>query len=118
MQNTTLLPRPGAHLIQTVPKLSQDDVVLSGGQFVHGEVLGEIDGIHTKLNADPEGTTAIEAVGICFSRVDATDQDQPGLAHTRLTAVSESHLVWPDGATEAQKAAWLDELAARHIIAR
>lgn len=115
---TDLLPRPGAHLIQTVPKLSQDDVTLSGGSFVHGEVLAEIDGIHTKLDANPDATVANKAVGVCFSRVDATEADMPGLAHTRLAAMDGAHLVWPEGATQAQIDAWTAELESQHIIVR
>ena len=115
---TTLLNRPGAHLLQTVPNLSQDGVMFSGGAFVHAEVLGEIGGIYTKLDPEPDATEANEAVAVSFSRVDATENDMPGLAHCRLTAVRAEYLVWPERATDEQKAAWIKQLEARHIIAR
>lgn len=113
-----LLQRPGAHLIQTIPKLSQDDVTLSMGKFVAGEVLGEIDGTYTKLDATAEATEANVAVAVCSNYYDATDADVQGLAVTRLAAVDAGKLTWPEAATEQQKADWTAELATRHIIAR
>ena len=115
---TKLLQRPGAHLIQTIPKLSQEEITLSGGSFVPGEVLGEVGGIYTKLDPAAEATEANVAVGVCANYYDATKGDVSGLADVRLAAVQGDKLTWPETATAQQIAEWTDELEANFVIVR
>lgn len=115
---TTLSKRPSAHLIQSIPKMSMDEITLAGGKFTYGEVLGMTNDKHTKLDANESATESNVALGICFSDVDATTEDKPGLAHKRLTTVAADKLIWPETATDAQKAAWTEELEANFIIVR
>ncbi len=111
--------RYGSHVLAEVDGLSRDDATLTGGVFVDGEVVGQLDnGHHTKLNLAADAADAQEAVAVVLGDVDASALDRPGVVHARLTSVREKALVWPSGITPEQKAAALRQLAARNIIAR
>lgn len=59
-----------------------------------------------------------QACGIACDNYDATDADVRGVAIVRDAAFMESVLVWPDGATEEQKAKALAELKAAGVLMR
>ncbi len=112
--------RQSAHLISEMKGVSKDNITLSGGSFVFGEVLGlsEDGATHIKLSLDSEATEGTEAVGVSFVTVDASEEDQPGLAHTRICAVRADKLVWPTDTTDTQKAAFITQLVERGVIPR
>jgi hypothetical protein len=114
--------RVSAHLISEMKGVSKDNIVLTGGNFVTGEVLGiNADGTkYVKLDLDAGGTATFgtEAKGVLFGNVDATEEDKNGLAHTRICAVRADKLVWPEGATDEQKAQFIAELVALNVIVR
>lgn len=116
----TQAPRVSAHLISEMKGVSKDNIVLTGGNFVSGEVLGvSADGTKfVKLNLDSEAAFGAEAKAVLFGDVDATDEDANGLAHTRVCAVRAEKLVWPADITEQRKAEFIDELVALNIIPR
>lgn len=111
--------RKSVHLINDINGLSRDSIVLTGGDFVSGEVVGELaDGRFTKLDLTLNATEAHEARAIVFGDYEATTADLTAQAHSRLAAVRADRLVWPDAATTEQKAAFLAQLSAAHIVAR
>lgn len=118
MDSVKMSPRPSAHVLQDIERLSKDQVTLSGGNFVSAEVVGRNEnGLVTKLSLD-DAVAEGAAVGVIYGYFDASEDDVPGIMHARLTAVLESKLVWPDGITPVQKTGFLAQLAANHIIAR
>lgn len=118
MDSVKMSPRPSAHILQDIERLSKDQVTLSGDNFVSGEVVGiNENSLVTKLSLD-DAVAEGAAVGVIYGYFDASEKDVPGIMHARLTAVLESKLVWPDGITPEQKAGFLAQLAAKHIIAR
>lgn len=112
--------RLSAHLINEIPGLSKDNIILTGGSFVTGEVLGmNAAGTHfVKLDLDDTATDGAKAKGVLFGAVDASVADQPGLAHTRVCSVLADYLVWPDGITESRKDEFIAELVEQIIIPR
>lgn len=68
---------------------------------------------------DPVATDGSHlAYGIVGAKVTAPDGvDQPGLLLTNNIAVDAGELIWPDAATDDQKAAWLSQLAAKRVLA-
>lgn len=112
--------RKSAHVIQEVPNLSRDNIVLSSGSFITGEVLGvSADGSKfVKLDLDDQAAAGAEAKAILFGDVDASKEDKPGIGHTRMTAVRADKLVWPDGITEQRKLEFIEQLLAEHIVPR
>ena len=59
-----------------------------------------------------------EAYGILIGDYDASSGDVKGVAVVRDAVVNPDNLVWPDGATDTQKAGALKQLAARGIVTR
>lgn len=58
------------------------------------------------------------AAGIAIADYDASAADLVGVIIARDAIITTSNLVWPSGATDAQKTAWLDDLAENGIIVR
>lgn len=116
----TMAGRKSAHLISEMKGVSKDNIVLTGGNFVSGEVLGmSADGsTYVKLNLDDQAAFGAEAKGVLFGDVDATETDQNGLAHTRVCAVLADKLTWPEGITDVRKEEFIAELVALNIIPR
>ncbi|WP_372830522.1 head decoration protein [Pontibacterium sp.] len=112
--------RMSAHLKSELsPDLSRESVVVEGGFFPSGAVLGLLDnGNYTFLDLAVDATEAHEAKLIVFGSVDATDAPMPAVGHVRLAAVYSEFLTFPDAATDVQKQAFLDQLAADYVIAR
>ena len=117
MDKSTLAERKSAHVFGEVSHLSKDEVTIAAGSLVNATVLGQKDD-GTFIALDIAGGATEAAAGVLFGNIDASAAPAPGLAHTRLTAVDGSKLVWPDGITAPPKAAALEELKALHIIVR
>ena len=58
------------------------------------------------------------AAGISIADYDASSADLAGVIITRDAIIVTSNLVWPTGATDDQKAAWLADLAINGITTR
>ena len=58
------------------------------------------------------------AAGIAIDDYDASEAAKDGVAIVRDAIITTSNLVWPDAATDAQKTAWLAQLADLGIIER
>lgn len=112
--------RVSAHLISEMKGVSKDNIVLTGGNFVSGEVLGiSADGTkYVKLDLDDAAAFGAEAKAVLFGDVDASTEDKNGLAHTRVCAIRADKLVWPDGITEPRKAEFIAELVALNVVPR
>jgi hypothetical protein len=122
MSNTDSAAMPrriDAHIRKEIDGLSLDEIVLSGGSFSSGEVVGKTAaGVYTKLDLTAEATESNEAAGIVYGNFDASGDDADGLAHVRMTAVEGGDLIFPDAATPTQKAAFLEQLEVLHIVVR
>ncbi len=119
MNHSVLAARKSAHITGEVSGLSKDEITLATGNHLSATVLGKMDdGSFIQLDLNPAATEGNVASAILFGNADATAAAVPALAHTRLTAVLESNLVWPDGITAPQKTAAIAELAAQQIIVR
>lgn len=58
------------------------------------------------------------AAGIAIADYDASEADLSGVIIARDAIIITSNLVWPSGATDDQKTAWLADLATAGIIVR
>lgn len=65
-----------------------------------------------------DGSQNAYAVSLSIKTAKDGGVDVPILVLRRLGCIDSNKLIWPAGATDAQKAAALDQLAANHIIAR
>lgn len=112
-----LSSRESAHVQGEVPHVSKDPIVVVGGAFASGTVLGKkADGTYTQL--DPGATEEKVAEAILFGHVDATDGPVNADAHTRVSSFFADRIVWPAGISPAQQEAAIDELAAKNMILR
>lgn len=99
---------------------SRDQITIASGNSVSlGEVLGQItaSGKYVPVNAGASDGSET-AAGIAIADYDAASADVKGVAIVREAIITTSNLVWPDGATSNQKAAWLENLAVEGIITR
>lgn len=108
---------PSAHLAAEVDGLSKDQIVVVGGPYPSGTVLGQnADETYTQLNTAVDGE-ANEAVAVLYGHC-TESSPASALAHTRLCAVYDKHLTWPDGMTADLKQAAMESLAKAHIVLR
>lgn len=105
-------------LVEVAPGWTKDKgTLLAGTAYAFGQVLAKMAGKYQVL--DPNGVDdAAVAVAVLGEAVDATVGDAPGVVVARGAVVEASELVWPAGITDVQKAAALDQLDARGIVAR
>jgi hypothetical protein len=99
--------------------LSTDNGVVASGAGVlqPGAVLALSGGKYVPIApAANDGTQ--NWAGILYARVDASAADQPAVVVKRHAEVYASGLIWPAGATDAQKAAALAQAAAALVVAR
>lgn len=89
----------------------------SGYLVQPGTVLARVADKFLPIDFAGTGDAAI-AVGISYEKVDAALADTKGVALLRGAVVDPNGLIWPDGATDNQKAAALAELELRGIVAR
>ena len=95
------------------------ETIASGQNLAIGSVVGKITADDKIVQIDFDASDGSEnAYGIVIDNYDAADGDVEGVAIVRDAIVAPSKLVWPDGATEAQKATALEQLAAKGIITR
>ena len=99
---------------------SREVVTIASGQNLSiGTVLGKVTATGKYKQIDFDATDGSEkAAGILLQDVDASAADAEGVTLVRDSIVITTDLVWPDGATEAQKSQALSELKALGIITR
>ncbi|HHR0444923.1 TPA: head decoration protein [Pseudomonas aeruginosa] len=105
-------------LVEVAPGWTKEKGTLLGGvAYAFGQVLAKVNGKYQVL--DPAGTgSAKKAAAVLGEAVDATGGDTPGIVIARGAAVDLSELTWPEGITEPQRAAALEELTALGIVPR
>ncbi len=95
------------------------EIVEAGQDLAIGTVVGKKTADGKVVQIDFSASDGSEnAYGVLAANCDATDADTEAVVIVRDAIVAPSKLVWPDGATEAQKNTALDQLAARGIITR
>lgn len=117
--NNQTLATPIADLVQVEvnPAWSREFATLTGGAIQSLTVLA-LDGGKYKA-IDFAGTAAAKkAAAVAYESVDASAADKKGVVIARGAVVDAASLVWPNGATDAQKATALADLEARGIVAR
>jgi hypothetical protein len=119
MTANKMLPRPSAHIAAEVDGISKDGIMVVGGAFASGTVLGKLnDGNYTQLDVTADATEAHEAEVVLYGHIDATDGPVRAVAHARVCALYDDKLTWPDAITEDQKNAAVAKLAENHIVLR
>lgn len=94
------------------PTISRETVTVTGGDFQPGSVLSESGGKYGVLNA------AHDNIVVLWARVDASEQDKTGLVIARQCSLKSSHLFWPEGLSEADKAAVIEKMKQNALIVR
>lgn len=114
---TIATPLADLVLVEVNPAWGRETVTLAGGLIPPLTVLA-LDGGKYKA-IDFAGTGAAKkAAALAIDKVDATAADKKGVVLARGAVVDAASLVWPAGATDAQKATALADLEARGIVAR
>lgn len=119
MQSQTLRP-PITDLVPVLvlPAWSLEKTTLTGAVKIEpGTVLAKVSGKHQPINFAGTGD-AKKAAAVAYEAVDVTGGDQAATVVARGAVVDTTGLIWPDGATEAQKTSALAELDARGIATR
>ncbi len=102
---------------------SEIDFTINDGatDFVAGDrfVITVSEGDYSYVALDPAATDGSQvASAILYGDADASTEAVPALAHTSLTTVMESKLVWPDAITASEKSLAIAQLANNNIIVR
>ena len=110
----------GAHLSYEVhPDLCREAATITGVAAEPGHVLGQITATGKFTTYNPaNGDGSERPVAVLYEPVDASGADQTAIIHRRLTVVQRNLLTWFAGATDAQIATGVAELAQQNIIAR
>ncbi len=113
-------PRAGGFLTMEVnPRFRDTCAIAQGGRYEAGTVMGRRTGDGQAAPLDPaadDGTD--EFYGVLFKAVDTTDRERPGVFVRRLCELSDSRLIWPEGITDAQKAAVVAQADHLHALIR
>jgi len=99
-------------LREVEPSISREVVMISGGDFEPGSILSLSDGKYGPLDV------AHEDVVVLYARVDASETDKQGLVIARQCSLKSSHLFWPEGISEADKAAVMKKMENKLLIVR
>jgi hypothetical protein len=106
-------------LVEVKPGWTKQRVLLKAG-FIYalGAVLAvDANKKHVSLAPASEGTENT-AVCVLGETINATAGDKYGVAIKRGAVVDQGELIWPAGATDAQKATALAQLDERGIVAK
>lgn len=103
--------RAGDFILREVePTIGRRVVTVTGGFFEPGSVLSEAGGKYGPL--DP----ASENIAVVYARIDAEDADvEAAVVITALTSLKASHLAWPEGITDANKAKAIATMNKSHL---
>uniref|UniRef100_A0AB39C9X2 Head decoration protein n=1 Tax=Aliivibrio phage vB_Alvi_H905 TaxID=3234039 RepID=A0AB39C9X2_9VIRU len=118
MTTTKMRPRIGAHVAGELDHVSRDGIVVVGGPYSSGTVLGEKDdGTFTQLDIAADAAEAATAAVVLYGHIDTADPTQ-AVAHARVCALYDQKLIWPDAITTVQKEAAVSALAEKQIVLR
>lgn len=118
MTVTHMRARIGAHVAGELDHVSRDRIVVVGGPYASGTVLGEKDdGTYTQLDIAVDAAEAAEAKVVLYGHIDTTTATE-AVGHARVCALYDSKLTWPEGITQVQKEAAAAALAAQQIVLR
>lgn len=118
MTVTHMPARIGAHVAGEVDHVSRDRIVVIGGPYVSGTVLGKkADGTYTQLDIAVDATEAETAELVLYGHIDSAEATE-AVAHARVCALYDSKMTWPEGITQVQKEAEVTALAAKQIVLR
>lgn len=120
MTAKTMQLRAGAFLISEANgTLSREVVLVTGGSFSAGTVLGKVTATGKYTQLDPAATDGSQqAAAVLFDGVVAIDGDKKAIVIHLMAEVDGNALVWKAGITPEQKAAAVGELATNIIIVR
>lgn len=118
MTVTHMRARIGAHVAGEVDHVSRDRIVVVGGPYISGTVLGKKDdGTYTQLDIAQDATEAETAELVLYGHIDSTEATD-AMAHARVCALYDSKLTWPESITPVQKETAVAALAAKQIVLR
>ncbi len=102
------------------PGFSREVVTIESGEdLAVGAVIGKKTATGKCVEVAPAASDGSEAAyGLVIADYDATSGDVDGVAIVRNGYVNPDALVWPAGATTAQKTTALGQLYARGLIER
>jgi len=104
-------------LIEVQPGWTKGAGIISAGHHPIGTVLAKVSGKYQPV--DFAGNAAAKkAVAVLGEAINASAETTASVVIERGAVVATNALVWPSAATDAQKAAALDDLTAVGIIAR
>jgi hypothetical protein len=115
---TTFFQRPvrlSDVLAQDFGAMSKENVTLSGGVFVIGQVIAKLGAKYVPL-APAAADDSAKAAAVCIANVDASAADQTGLVVPRLGLFVAEGLVWPAAITDAQKATAIAALKLNYVL--
>jgi hypothetical protein len=102
----------GEYLLSEGNAVSREEVVIAGGSFVAGQVLGIIIASGKYTAHDPA------AAAILYGAVDASAADADGVITARLAEVNDDLLTWKTGISAPDKATAIAALATHDIYVR
>ncbi|PMN73162.1 head decoration protein [Enterovibrio norvegicus] len=118
MTITHMRARIGAHVAGEVDAVSRDSIVVVGGPYASGTVLGQNDdGTFTQLDITVDAPEAGTAAAVLYGHIDTADET-PAVAHARVCALYDAKLTWPPAITSVQKEAAIAALAVKNIVLR
>jgi hypothetical protein len=99
--------------------ISREQVVIAGGDYPAGQVLGIITASGKYTAHDPAAADGSEvAAAILYGPVDASVADADGVITARLAEVNDDLLTWKAGISAPDKAAGIATLATNDIYVR
>lgn len=97
---------------------AREQGVLAAGNLPAGAVLA-LNGDGHYVQLAPGATDGTEnAKAVLYANTDASESPQPCVVHARACEVHGEALTWPDGATEQQIEAGINDLVGRGVIVR
>jgi len=104
-------------LVEVHPAWAKGPGTIVAGEHAIGTVLAKVSGKYQPVDFAGSGA-AKKAVAVLGCAVHAASDAPVDVVIERGAVVASHELVWPQTATDVQKAAALDELAALGIVAR
>lgn len=98
---------------------SLEDIIVSGGTYETGTVLGQVTSTGKYVILAPAADDGSQnAAAVLWSRTDASARDVIAFGIVRAAEVKSAILIWPAGISGPQKTAAIDQLNALGIVLR
>jgi len=104
-------------LIEVHPGWTKGAGTIVAGNHAIGTVLAKVSGKYQPVDFAGSGA-AKKAVAVLGQAINATTDVPVEVVIERGAVVAANELIWPENATDVQKATAVDELAALGIVAR